>query len=443
MTTQDQHLTRHPARRTVLGAGIAGAGALTAAGCSRFGSSGSSSDDGGVQLTLTAWADADQAAQYEEAFAVFSRKHPGTTVKLEWMDVASYQDKLNTKFAAGSPPDVMFLVGRWLGEYASRGVLADLTGFADDLDLEVLGETTLAGSSIDGKVYAVPTGTTTLGLVYNTAVLDEAGLTLPDDTTWTWDDFHRFNVDVTRATGGTTFGTGFYVPYLPTLAMWAGQRGESLFTQDGALGLSAGTVADYFQMTVDLREAGGYPPAGALDDTTQSVEASALGTRLIASQNIPANVFGDYNTGMGGTLRLVRFPGERPTPGYQITPTLLWAAAEGSEHPHEAAQLIDFLTNDPESFAGRAALLGVPVNTDVAAEVATTLPPDGQTFVDFLIDLQDEETQPYYLEPAGAGEIADGLVSIATEVEFGRTTPQQAGERFVADAQAALDRAAG
>lgn len=435
--------TPHLSRRTALAASLAAGSTAALAGCSRFGGSAGGGDDSGsgVELSVMAWASAEQATMYEEEFARFHTANPDVTVKLEWGDVGSYQDKLNTRFAAGNPPDVMFLVGRWLGEYASRGALADLAGYPDALDLGTMSDATLAGARLDGTVYAVPTGTTTAALVYNTKILSDAGLTLPDTNTWTWQDFHDFNVAITQATGGTVFGTGYNIPWPPTIALWAGQHGESLYTEDGALGLSAQTLAEYFQMTVDLRNAGGYAPVGSLDDQAQTVEASPLGTGFVASQSIPANTFSDYNTALDGNLALVRFPGESPTPGSQITPTLLWGLASASEHPEQAAALIDFLTNDPASFETRSAFLGVPANPEVAAEVAKTLPADGQTFVDFLLALQDEPLPPYYLEPAGAGEIADNLVSIGTEVEFGRMTPTEAGERFVADAQASLDRA--
>ncbi|WP_432514437.1 ABC transporter substrate-binding protein [Kineococcus sp. SYSU DK001] len=439
-------MTTPVSRRTALTGAVLGASAIGLGGCARFGgnSSSGSGDGSGVQLTLMAWADATQAAQYEKVFATFHEKNPGVTVTLEWMDVASYQDKLNTKFAAGSPPDVMFLVGRWLGEYASRGALANLDEHTDVLDFDAMDAKLLESSRLGGTTYAVPTGSTTNGLVYNTKVLADAGLTLPDDATWTWEEFAAFNVEITRATGGKTYGTGFNIPYTPTVAQWANQRGESLYTEDGQLGLTAATLADYFQMTVDLRNAGGYAPAGSLtDDTGSDTAQSALGKGFVASQSIPANVFHDYNVALDGNLALVRFPGEVPTPGYQVTPTLLWGLAAGSKHPAEAATLIDFLTNDPDSFADRSTLLGVPINPEVGATVSETLEPDGKTFVDFLLALQEEDLPPYHLEPAGAGEIADNLVSVGTEVEFGRLTPQAAAEAFVTSAQETLARSAG
>ena len=164
---------------------------------------------------------------------------------------------------------------------------------------------------------------------------------------------------------------------------------------------------------------------------------------LIASQIIASNQFADLNTGLGGKLALLRVPGEtdQERRGYTVTPTLLWSMAAESENPTEAAQLIDFLTNDPESYAARSIFLGVPINPDVAEALSPDLEPDQQTFVDFTVGISEEDLPPYQMEPAGAGEVQNILVSLSTEVEYERMTPQQAGEEFMTQAAAALENA--
>ncbi len=428
-------MTQLSRRGFLAAAGTVSVGALSACGSN---SSGSSSD--AVELTVMAWADAGQAERYEQEFATFTEKNPDIAVSLEWMDVGSYQDKLNTLFAAGDPPDVMFMVGRWLGEYATRGVLADLSA-SDQLDFSTMNSGLLLQGQYQGAQYAVPTGSTAIAMIYNTRIVADAGLELPDDRTWTWADYAEFNAQIYDATG--VHGAGFYVPWLPTITQYTRQHGQDLFTTDGTLGVSGETITEYFQMITDMRTTGAFAPPGSLEDNGTSVEQSPLGRDFIASQIIPSNTFGDYNSVMGGDLVLRRLPGETegPRPGYTVTPTLLWCQAEASEHPAEAARLIDFLTNDPDSFAARSTLLGVPINADVAEEVSTGLDEDAQEFVDFTVALQEEELAPYEMEPAGAGEVQNILVSLSTEVEFERMTPQQAGEEFMSQAGAALEDA--
>lgn len=427
-----------------------GATAAVVAGC-RPGTGGDDESTNGagtgatsdVELRLMVWASAEEADRYEEDLAVFTAA-TGIAVKLEFLDVGGYQDKLNTLFAAGDPPDVMFTVGRWVGEYASRGVLADIGTITDQVDLDAVNQPILEQATFEGGLYGVPTGSTAIGFVYNAELVESLGLTLPDDTTWSWDDFVAFNTEIYEASGAETYGTGFYVPWLPTITQWVRQRGQDLFTTEGAIGTDAATISDYFQMVQDMRASGGFAPAGALEeDAAASLEQSPIGRGLIASQIIASNQFADLNTGLGGRLALLRVPGEtdQARPGYTVTPTLLWSMAAGSEHPAEAGQLIDFLTNDAASYAARSIFLGVPINADVAEEISPALDPDQQTFVDFTVALSEEDLPPYQMEPAGAGEVQNILVSLATEVEYERMTPQQAGEEFMTQATAAIESA--
>lgn len=423
-----------------------GAAAVAFAGC-RPGTGGTDATGGAAtndtELRLMVWASAEEAGRYEEDLAVFT-ENTGIGVKLEFLDVGGYQDKLNTLFAAGDPPDVMFLVGRWIGEYASRGVLADLNEHSDVIDIAAVNQPILDQATYEGALMGMPTGSTTIGFVYNAELVESLGLTLPDDTTWSWDDFTAFNKQIYDASGGETYGTGFYVPWLPTITQWVRQRGQDLFTADGALGTDAATIADYFQMVQDMRANGGFAPAGALEeDAAASLEQSPIGRGLIASQIIAANQFADLNTGLGGKLALLRVPGETDNerPGYTVTPTLLWSMAADSEHPAEAAQLIDFLTNDPASYTARSIFLGVPINPEVADAVSADLDADQQTFVDFTLGIAEQDLPPYQMEPAGAGEVQNILVTLATEVEYERMTPQQAGEEFMTQASAALEDA--
>lgn len=440
-------MTTHVTRRGFITLVGSGAAVAAVAGCrpgtgsqSAGGGGGASSD---VELRLMVWASAAEADRYEEDLSVFTDK-TGIGVKLEFLDVGSYQDKLNTLFAAGDPPDVMFQVGRWVGEYVTRGVLADLGEFSDVIDLDAVDAGLREQAMYEGKLYGIPTGATTIAFAYDEALVTELGLEMPDDTTWSWDDFAVFNASIYDASGGETYGTGFYVPWLPTITQWARQHGQDLFTDDGTLGTDAATIAAYFQTIQDMRATGAFAAKGVLeDDSAPSIEQSLLGRRVVASQIIPANTFADMNTGLDGRLRLMRVPGEvdGARRGYTVTPTLLWCQASGSEHPQEAAQLIDFLTNDPDAYGARSIFLGVPANADVAETVAASVSENEQAFVDFTLGVQSEDLPPYAMEPAGSGEVGNILVSLATEVEYERMTPQQAGDEFMSQAAAALESA--
>ncbi|WP_374975595.1 ABC transporter substrate-binding protein [Microbacterium trichothecenolyticum] len=427
--------------RRVLGVvAAASVSAIVLAGCAGSDAGGA---DGDVTLTLMAWANSDEAKMYEEVLAAFEKENPGVTVNLEYSDVGSYQDKLNTKFAAGSPPDVFFMVGGWIGEYTSRDALLDYAEYADIIDFDAMDQNLVAGStSEDGKVFSIPTGSTAAAIVANTGVIDELGVDLPDDATWSWEDFSEWAQSVTEASGGATYGSFIDMSWPPTISAFARQHGENLFNEDGTLGITEETALDWFELTQELIETQAFAPPETQDQTgAQSAEQSPFGRELIATTVIPANTLPSNANVLGDdNVKLLRYPGETEfeQPGMAVTPTLLWTSPATTKHPEETAKLVEFLTNDPASYDARGTFLGVPINAEVAEQVAADLTPSEEQFVSFVTDLSQENLAPNIPDPANAGEVTANLTAIMTELSFGRISPEEAAQKFIADSDALL-----
>ena len=430
--TASKNLTR----RAVSGAGVLCLG-LVLAGC---GSSSGGADSGEVELNFVWWGDSNRAKVTEEALQIFEEKNPGITVKTEYQDSSPYQDKLATRFAGGNPPDVMAMPNRSLLEYAQRGVLADLNEYGEVFKTEDIPESGLSRGEVDGKLYGISTGSTTIGMVVNKTVTDEAGVEIPDDKTWTWEEFGDFATEVTEKTGGSIYGTGYSVATETGPILLARQRGEDFYTQDHKIGASEETIRDWFQMSVDLREAGGYPPAGFFEETGASAAQSYLAKGTIASQIIPISNYKAFNEAAGGNVVLLRMPGESEGErrGYSADPSMLWSMAAKSEHPEEAAKLVDFLINDADGAAKTLTQRGVPVNPKVAEAITPDLNEKDAQFVEFMASIQEDELAPAYVYPQGASVVADTLTQLATEVEFGRLTPEEAAKQFMEKSTAAI-----
>ena len=56
-----------------------------------------------------------------------------------------------------------------------------------------------------------------------------------------------------------------------------------------------------------------------------------------------------------------------------------------------------------------------------------------------MIALQEEDLPPAYVYPQGAGVVADTLKQMATEVEFGRISPEDAAKNFIETSNAAIN----
>jgi multiple sugar transport system substrate-binding protein len=424
-------------RRIFLGAAVTAAG-IALSGC---GGGNPPAAGGPVELNFVYWGDSNRAKMTDAAIRIFEEKNPGITVKSEYQDSGPYADKLATRFAGGNPPDVLAMANRSLLEYAQRGTLADLKTLPE-LNLDKVLDTVLSRGEVDGKLYGLATGVTTIGMVVNKAITDQAGVAIPDDKTWSWDDYAKFATEVTQKTGGKVYGAGYDVSTETGPILLARQRGEDFYTEDNKLGVSEDTIREWFQYSVDLRNAGGYPPAGFFEQIGGSAAQSYLAKGTVASQIIPINNFKAYNEAAGGNVVLLRMPGETTEKrrGYSADPTMLWSIAAKSKHPKEAAKLLDFLTNDSDGAAETLTQRGVPINPDVAESITAKLSPGDTAFVNMMAAIQEDELPPAYVYPKGASVVADTLKQLATEVEFGRVTPADAAKTFIEKSNAAINK---
>ena len=215
-------------------------------------------EDGPVEIRFSWWGNAGRADLTTKAIAEFEKANPNIKVKPEYGDIGGYFDKLATQVAANDAPDVITMGGAYPAEYANRGALLDLSTVKGSLDLSKMDQGALENGQVKGKQYGVSTGANALAIVVNPAVFATAGVPLPDDGSWSWDDFAKVAADVTAHSPKGTYGTATVLTH-DSLDAFARQRGESLYTQDGQLGLGKETVQDYFDYSLRLSATGRLP----------------------------------------------------------------------------------------------------------------------------------------------------------------------------------------
>ncbi|GIE94444.1 ABC transporter substrate-binding protein [Paractinoplanes rishiriensis] len=421
-------------------AGLAGL-AATLPACGRGFGGKSEEGDGKVELNMVWWGAADRATVTQKALDLFQAANPNIRVKTEYQDSTPYKDKLVTRFAAGNPPDLMAMRLDSLVEYSGRGSLLDLTKHADKVDTSALSDGAKALGTVGQSTFGVPAGLNTVGFVINKTLTDQFGVAIPDGDKWSWDDLAAFAKEVTAKSGGKVYGTNFEPYTLANLIVFTRQRGEDLFTADGKLGVTTGTVTAWYEMVNKMRAEKGFPPAGFIDQNRGSSPAqSYLAAKSIASQIIPTNNLLGYNEAAGGNLVLLRMPGEvqGTRRGQSVDCPHLWSIAAQSKHPQEALSLLNFLVNDVEGAKATGTTRGVPASQKVAAAVAPTLAPDDQKATEYLTKLQGEKLPPSYPYPVGGSKLVNILKSISTEVEFKRITPAAAAAQFKTEAEKAL-----
>ncbi|MCG9894891.1 MAG: extracellular solute-binding protein [Fimbriimonadaceae bacterium] len=143
-----------------------------------------------VTLRLMTGASNETAPVIERLIAEFEARNPGVRVKLE--RVPEERDrKLLTQFAAGVAPDVFTTSVNTWRRFAYRGIFLPVDELRDRYGMEIdpgrWYPNLQSFYTWDGRLWALPTSTTSPMLVYyNRRLLREAGIPEPDGS-WTWD----------------------------------------------------------------------------------------------------------------------------------------------------------------------------------------------------------------------------------------------------------------
>ncbi len=140
-----------------------------------------------VTLRLASWQWDDPAYKpfWDQTTKAFSDKYPNVKFEKYSFPIDQLFDKLNTDFAAGSPPDLVELTGFNIFDYASRDVLEPLDGYWAGTDIPDVVKDQKTYPVWNGKQYALNLSARTLQLFVNTRLFDEKQVPLPQ----TLDDF--------------------------------------------------------------------------------------------------------------------------------------------------------------------------------------------------------------------------------------------------------------
>ncbi|WP_105566478.1 ABC transporter substrate-binding protein [Microbacterium halophytorum] len=417
--------------------------ALTAVGALALTGCGGSGDEGGggggdVEIRFSWWGSDDRHQSTQELIDLFESKNEGITVTPDYTDWGGYWDKLATSVAGGNAPDVMTQEERFIADYATRGVVTDMSQL--DIATDEIPEAVLATGQIDGAQYGIPTGVNAYTIVADPDLFAEAGVEMPDDTTWTWEDFVDIAGQLSEGLGDGAWGMqdiGFNEAGLNIMAR---QHGENLYNEDGTVGASVETVTEFFEIGQQLIENGGQPDASrTVEIQNAGPEGSLLGTNTGAMGIWWSNQLGALSASSGHDLELLRMPGETEfdAPGMYFKPAMYYSIAEDTEHPEEAAKFVDFLLNDPEAAEIMLTDRGLPANLDVRDAIQDQLEPADQRMSEFMSDIEDEIGDATPVPPDGSGEVQDITIRLNTEVLFGDKTPEEAAQAFIDEVNAA------
>lgn len=200
---------------------------------------------------------------------------------------------------------------------------------------------------------------------------------LPDDTTWTWDQYTQIAKQISAKLNGKGWGTAAYGTNDASLNMWARQHGESLFTSDGKLGVTKQGVTDFYTNLLKMQEVKATPSAEfTSQDMNAPLDQSGMATGKLAMSYAWSNQLNALSKASGQQLKLLRLPsvsGKATENGAYYKGSMFWSISARSKHPKESAEFVSFLANNTSAGDLLLAERGVPPNTEIRAAVASKL----------------------------------------------------------------------
>ncbi len=386
-----------------------------------------------VEIRFSWWGSDSRHEETQQIIDAFQEEYPHITVVPDFTDWGSYWDRLATATAGGDSPDVMTQEERYMTDYALRDQLLDLNELP--VDLSNIDPLALGGGVIDGGQYAVATGVNAFPVIADPQAFEDAGVEMPDDTSWTWDDLANVAAEV--AASGELFGIQPDGSNEAGFKIYARQNGEELYNPDGSLGFSAETLAEFWQIQLDLVNSGSAP------SPTELLEIEGPDTSLIANNQAAlstaywTNQLGTLAGTAGRDLELLRYPGEGQNPGMYLKPAMFYSISSQTEHPEEAALFVDFLLNDVRAAEIMLTDRGLPANLNVREEILPQLPETETQVAEFMAEIAPSLADPPPPPPNGAGDIPDIMTRLWEELLFEQMTPREAAEQFMTEAAAA------
>jgi multiple sugar transport system substrate-binding protein len=187
----------------------------------------------------------------------FEQKNPGIKVELERIAFKDARDQFIREAATGGGPDVVHLAFVWIKDLGAAGACMQINDLIQQQGIGEKGFDDFIATDLvygeDGKsIYGVPFATDTWAMVYNTEVMQAAGVEqIPE----TWDQLLEASRKVKQNTGKTGFGfaagasSANTIWFLANFYWWS--DGGSLVVDDGQGGYKLGITPEQVAKVIE------------------------------------------------------------------------------------------------------------------------------------------------------------------------------------------------
>ncbi|NMN01118.1 ABC transporter, extracellular substrate binding protein [Bifidobacterium sp. DSM 109958] len=373
-----------------LGAAIVAGAMLCSVSACGNSASGSGDDN---KLTIAWWGNQQRNDRMGQIDKMFEEQNQGVSIDGQFSEFYDYWQKLSTNAAGKSMPDIIQMDYIYLNRYIESGLLQDMQPYIDDgtINLDNVDDKVIEPGQKDGKTYALVNAVNAPVLVYNKTLLDNAGITVPENMTL--DEFESISKQVYEKTG---YKTNFYY-YETCNVMEYLLRGEGVqLFEDTKLGVdSAAQLEEYFNVyQTGIKEGWHLAPEVYTEikvgsnDQNPLVYGSDPSHRSWVTFAFTNNVSA-FQSSMpnGDKVAVANWPSSNTTKSNYVKPSQFFAISRDCKNPKLAAKWIDFYTNNEDANKILLTDRGLPISSKIQTAIKPSLDESDVTAMDFLNDV--------------------------------------------------------
>lgn len=380
-----------------------------------------------TEFRISWWGGDTRNTQTTLMIEEFEKAYPGLHIDVEYTGWDDYWTKLNTQAAGNDLPDVIQMDYSKLNYFSEAELLLDLKSYVEsgELDMSNVEASTLAAGEINGELLAIVTGMNAPAFLANTAVLEEAGVTLSQ--TPTLDEFLTACQTVYEKTGVKC--VGYALQYLVRA------EGRNMYADDGkSVGFTVDDLVKLWQISYDGRHAGYFvTPNDPLSDTAEGY----LYNRESWYNTAWCNSLEAMETNTGLDLSLYALPTTGDIAPTYMKPNMFWSVTRNTEAPEVAVAFLNTFVNDTATYDRLGIDRGMPISSVIREYLKPNMSSSQQKIVDYMNVLEDGHVTPIFKpEPSKAAEAEAILYEADEEVYYDLIAP----EDFPARAQQVIDQ---
>lgn len=400
------------------------------------------SADEQTTLTILWWGSQTRHDLTVKLIEKFEELNPDIDVVMDYSDWGGYWTKLSAQVAGGQTPDVFQMDYAYLSQYAENGVLAELDSYIADgtLDLSKVSESVISSGQVNGKTYAISTGSNAPVMLYRKDLVEQAGVELPMNPTMSE------YIAVAKAVYEATGMRDIYISEASahTLRFRLRNYGLNLYNDDAsAPGFDDPKyIVDMWQMALDAQNEGwGLLPGEGTAATAFDSMVTDGWSRMQNSNELQA-----YRDATGKDISMVMVPNtdDATAPAGFLKPAMFWCVGADSKVKDAAIRYINFFTNATECYDIVGIERAIPISSDIREYVTPKLDEVSQEVSDFI----DFVSQPGMVaplmnaDPAAHSDVTDLLGQYTEQVRYGMIDDLESTARqFMDEANAILAEA--